>query len=67
MAEIAAPTLVLVGRLDAEDVQPIGEQAVSLIPGAQFRYLDRVAHLPHLEGDWATIEAIAGFVDHLTA
>ncbi|MBV9605074.1 MAG: alpha/beta hydrolase [Solirubrobacterales bacterium] len=66
LAEIAAPTLVMVGRLDAEDVQPIGEQAARLIPGAQLRYLDRVAHLPHLEGNRTTIEAIAGFVDHLT-
>lgn len=66
LGEIAAPTLVMVGRLDAEDVQLIDEQAAGLIPGAQFRYLDNVAHLPHLEGDGTTIDAIAEFVDGLT-
>jgi pimeloyl-ACP methyl ester carboxylesterase len=66
LGEISAPTLLMVGRLDAEDVQPISEQAAGLIPGAQFRYLDGVAHLPHLEGDRITIQAMAEFVDHLT-
>jgi len=66
LGEIAAPTLVMVGRLDAEDVQAIDEQAAGLIRGAQFRYLDDVAHLPHLEGDRTTIEAIVEFVDGLT-
>jgi pimeloyl-ACP methyl ester carboxylesterase len=66
LSEISAPTLVMVGRLDTEDVQPISEQAAGLIPGAQFRYLDNVAHLPQLEGDRTTIQAIAEFVDRLT-
>ncbi len=66
LGEIAAPTLVMVGRLDAEDVQPINEQAAGLIPGAQFRYLDGVAHLPYLEGDPTTIDAPAKFVDRLS-
>ncbi len=65
LGEIATPTLVMVGRLDAEDVQPISEQAAGLIPSAQLRYLDGVAHLPHLEGDLTTIQAIAEFVDRL--
>lgn len=67
VSEIAVPTLVMVGRLDAEDVQTIDEQLAGLIPGAGFRHLEGVAHLPHLEGDRTTIEAIAEFVDGLTA
>ena len=66
LGEIAAPTLVMVGRLDAEDVQPINEKAAGLIPRAQFTYLDGVAHLPHFEGDPTTIDAIAKFVDRLS-
>jgi pimeloyl-ACP methyl ester carboxylesterase len=63
LGEIAVPTLVLLGRLDAEDILVIGEQLPALIPGARLRYLDGVAHVPHLEGDPATLDAIAEFVD----
>jgi pimeloyl-ACP methyl ester carboxylesterase len=65
LSEITAPTLVMIGRLDAEDVQVIDEQAAAMIPGAQLRWLDGVAHVPHLEGDPATLEEIAAFVDVL--
>ena len=67
LGEITAPTLVMIGRLDAEDVQPIAEQAAARIMGAELMYLDGVAHLPHLEGDRTTIEAIAEFADQLPA
>jgi pimeloyl-ACP methyl ester carboxylesterase len=63
LGEIAVPTLFLVGRLDVEDIQIIDEQAAALVPGAELRWLDGVAHLPHLEGDPATLDAIAAFVD----
>jgi pimeloyl-ACP methyl ester carboxylesterase len=63
LGEITAPTLVLIGRLDAEDVQVIDEQAAALIPGAELRFLDGVAHVPHLEGDQATLAEISAFVD----
>jgi pimeloyl-ACP methyl ester carboxylesterase len=63
LSEITAPTLILVGRLDAEDILPIAEQAAAIIPGAGLRQLDGVAHVPHLEGDAATLDEIAAFVD----
>ena len=63
--EITAPTLVLIGRLDTEEIQVIDELAAQLIPGARLRYLDGVAHVPHLEGDPATLDEIAAFVDAL--
>jgi pimeloyl-ACP methyl ester carboxylesterase len=37
--------------------------AAGIIPGAQLRLLDGVAHLPHLEGDPATLDEISAFVD----
>jgi pimeloyl-ACP methyl ester carboxylesterase len=65
LGEITAPTLVLIGRLDAEDIRVIDELAAGIIPGAQLRFLDGVAHVPHLERDPATLDAIAAFVDAL--
>lgn len=65
LGEIAVPTLILVGRLDAEEVQVVDEQAAGLIRGARLRWLDGVAHVPHLEGDPATLDEIAAFVDAL--
>lgn len=65
LAEIAVPTLFLVGRLDAEEIRVVDEQASTLIPGARLRFLDGVAHLPHLENDPVTLDAIAEFVDEL--
>lgn len=61
--EIAVPTLVLLGRLDAEDILAVGEPAAGMIPGARLVFLDGVAHVPHLEGDATTLREIAAFVD----
>jgi pimeloyl-ACP methyl ester carboxylesterase len=66
LSEITAPTLVMIGRLDAEEIQAIDEHAARIIPGARLRWLDGVAHVPHLEGDPATLDEIAGFIDALT-
>ena len=63
LGEITAPTLVMIGRLDAEDIQAINEPLVKIIPNARLVWLDDVAHLPHLEGDQKTLDEIARFVD----
>jgi pimeloyl-ACP methyl ester carboxylesterase len=65
LGAIEIPTLVLVGRLDAEDIRVVDEQAAALIPGARLVWLDGVAHVPHLEGDRATLDQIAAFVGAL--
>jgi pimeloyl-ACP methyl ester carboxylesterase len=65
LGEISVPVLVMIGRLDAEDIQTIDEPAAGMIPGARLRLLDGVAHVPHLEADPATLEEIVGFVDSL--
>jgi pimeloyl-ACP methyl ester carboxylesterase len=63
LGEIAVPTLMMIGRLDAEEILAIDEQAAAIIPGARLLFLDGVAHVPHLEGDPTTLEEIAAFVD----
>ena len=50
--------------LDAEEIladRP--SRRPTLIPGARLKFLDGVAHVPHLEGDPATLDEIAAFVD----
>jgi pimeloyl-ACP methyl ester carboxylesterase len=66
LREITVPTLVLVGRLDADEIRAVDEQAAALIPGARLRWLDGVAHVPHLEGDPATLDEITAFVDAIS-
>ena len=63
LAEITVPTLVMIGRLDAEDIQTINEPLAKIIPNARLVWLDDVAHLPHLEGDQKTLDEIVRFVD----
>jgi pimeloyl-ACP methyl ester carboxylesterase len=63
LGEITTPTLVMIGRLDAEDIQAINEPMVKMIPNARLVWLDGVAHVPHLEGDPATLDEITKFLD----
>lgn len=63
LAEIAVPALVLLGRLDAEDILAIGEPLAERIPGARLQWLEGVAHVPQLENDPATLDAIEAFVN----
>jgi pimeloyl-ACP methyl ester carboxylesterase len=65
LGEIAVPTLIMIGRLDAEDIQVINPPAVEMIPDARLLWLDGVAHVPQLEGDPTTVDQIAKFVDGL--
>ncbi|MGH2890032.1 MAG: alpha/beta fold hydrolase [Solirubrobacteraceae bacterium] len=65
LGEIPVPTLVMIGQLDADDIRAIDELAARAIPGARLRFLDGVAHVPHLEGDQATLDEITAFVDAL--
>lgn len=63
LGEITAPTLVMIGRLDTEDMQAINEPLAEIIPKARLVWLDDVAHLPHLEGDQKTLDEVARFLD----
>jgi pimeloyl-ACP methyl ester carboxylesterase len=63
LATIDVPTLVLIGRLDVEDMVAVNEQMAGMIPDARLVWLDGVAHLPHFEGDPTTLHEIQAFVD----
>jgi pimeloyl-ACP methyl ester carboxylesterase len=65
LGEIAVPALIMIGRLDAEDIVAINEPAAGMIPNARLVWLDNVAHVPQLEGDPTTLIEIAGFLDSL--
>ncbi len=65
LAEIAVPTLLLVGDLDLQYIRSGVAHAAETIPGARLVELPGVAHLPHLEGDERTLREIAEFVGSL--
>ena len=59
---ITAPTLVLVGDLDAEEEQVAAERLAEMIPGARFEKLAGTAHLPHVEGHARCLDALRDFI-----
>lgn len=63
LGEIAVPTLVMIGQLDTEEIQAVGEPAARMIPGARLKLLAGVAHVPHLEADPTALHEIAAFAD----
>ena len=65
LGDIKVPVLVLVGRLDVEDMRSVDEGLAERLPDARLLWLDGVAHLPHFEADPTTLREIAGFVDGL--
>jgi len=67
LAAITMPVLVMVGRLDVEDIRSVDEGLAERLPDARLLWLDGVAHLPHFEADPTTLREIADFVDGLPA
>jgi pimeloyl-ACP methyl ester carboxylesterase len=59
LSQISAPATVMVGDLDLVRLRHIGAALAATIPQARHVELPNVAHLPHLEGDATTLEAIA--------
>jgi pimeloyl-ACP methyl ester carboxylesterase len=49
LAEIAAPTLVVVGTEDIEDITAMAEKLAAEIPGARLATIEGAGHLPSLE------------------
>ena len=49
LAQIAAPTLVIVGACDLPEVATSADRLATRIPGAQKVTLPEVAHLPPME------------------
>jgi pimeloyl-ACP methyl ester carboxylesterase len=65
LAEIAVPTLILIGEHDLQYIKAHCAHAAATIPGARLVELPGVAHVPHLEGDQKTLSEIAAFVGSL--
>jgi pimeloyl-ACP methyl ester carboxylesterase len=49
LAEVRAPTLVLVGEEDQPDMHAIAERLAREIPGARLERIEATAHVPSLE------------------
>jgi len=62
LAELQAPTLVLVGELDITDFQIIAEILAGNIAGAQLQVVADSGHIPPLEQPEAFNEALLGFL-----
>jgi pimeloyl-ACP methyl ester carboxylesterase len=62
VSEITVPTLVMVGEHDLRHMRERAEHVAVGIPDSRFELLAGVAHLPHLEGDQRTLDAVVAFV-----
>jgi 3-oxoadipate enol-lactonase len=62
LAEVAAPTLVLVGDHDRPDIQDMADALRGGIPGAEKVVLPGTGHLPNLEQPEAFNRVVLGFL-----
>ncbi len=63
LAELRAPTLVLMGELDIPDFQLIAEVLVGNIAGARLQVIADSGHIPPLEQPEAFNQALVGFLN----
>lgn len=64
--QITVPALVLVGRLDIDEMLPLSEQLADRLGDGRLVLFDGVGHLPQLEADPATLAAVSDFVDSVS-
>jgi pimeloyl-ACP methyl ester carboxylesterase len=62
LAQIAVPTLVLVGEHDLQYIKDNCAHLARSVPDVRLVELPGVAHVPHLEGDSKALAEIAAFV-----
>jgi 3-oxoadipate enol-lactonase len=63
LAEITAPTLVLVGERDQPDIHAISDRLVREIPGARRATIANAAHVPSMERPREFDELVLGFLE----
>jgi pimeloyl-ACP methyl ester carboxylesterase len=63
LAEVACPTLVVVGDLDLQHMQARGRWLASQIPGAVLEVMEGAAHLPAYEQPAAFAALLRAFLD----
>ena len=65
LAELAVPTLVVVGEHDHDDFQVIAARLASTIPGAIAATIPGAGHLPTLEQPRALLDLLLPFLDRV--
>ncbi|MDP9467740.1 MAG: alpha/beta hydrolase [Chloroflexota bacterium] len=63
LAEVAVPTLVVVGDLDQPDMMKVGEHVAASIAGARLAVMHGVAPLPPMEAPDAFVDLVTGFLE----
>jgi 3-oxoadipate enol-lactonase len=63
LAEVTAPTLMVVGEFDQPDMVDICRQMAATIPGARLEVMGGVAHLPPMEAPDAFLRILDEFLD----
>jgi 3-oxoadipate enol-lactonase len=67
LAEVAVPTLVVVGEEDVEDIRQAARLLATTIPGARAATIEAAAHLPSLEQPEAFDAVVLPFLDEALA
>jgi pimeloyl-ACP methyl ester carboxylesterase len=62
LAEVAAPTLVIVGELDQPDMMDIGEHLAASMPHARMVRMPGVSHLPPMEAPNEFVRIVTEFL-----
>jgi pimeloyl-ACP methyl ester carboxylesterase len=62
LAEISAPTLVVVGDKDLADIQTIADLIVAGVPGAEKHVIEGADHFPNVDDPAAFNEVVARFL-----
>jgi pimeloyl-ACP methyl ester carboxylesterase len=66
LAELAVPTMVLLGELDVV-CEPASRHIARQVTGARYEVLTGTGHLPHFEGHARCLELLCAFVDTASA
>jgi pimeloyl-ACP methyl ester carboxylesterase len=63
LADIAAPTLVIVGARDFPEIVELSRTVAGAVPGAALEVMKGIAHLPQLEAPERLMPLIVDFLE----